>query len=334
MQKRLYIIMAAILLVVLLGSTGYYIIYGGEPRFLDCVYMTVISLTTVGYGEVLEVTGNAPAQIFSMILITFGMGIILYGISTLTAMIVEGEVSGILRRKRMEKKIEKLTDHYIICGGGETGRHVLHELITNKEQVVLIELENQRIEACKELGNILYIEGDAMEDANLLAAGIKKAVGIVIGLPHDRDTVYVTMTARMLNSKIRIISRMTDPKTEPKLRKAGADAVVSPNFIGGLRMASELIRPAAVSFLDKMLRSSGGNLRIHELTVTNGSNIDGKTLKGSGLREKFDILVLASRDPGQTDIQFNPPVSKTLTEGTTLMVMGDVENIAKARAIA
>jgi voltage-gated potassium channel len=333
-KKRLFAILGAIFLVVLSGSAGYYIIFGGKPKFMDCLYMTVISLTTVGYGEVLEITGNIPAQVFSMILIIFGMGIILYGISTLTALIVEGEVSGILRRKKMEKQINKLSNHYIVCGGGETGRHVLHELITNREQAVLIEQDDQRITLCEELGDILYVRGDSTEDENLIAAGIKKAAGIIIALPHDKDNVYITMTARMLNPKIRIISRMVDTNIEPKLRKAGADGVVSPNFIGGLRMASEMIRPAAVSFLDKMLRSREGNLRIHQITISPESDFAGKTIKTARLKDKYNIMVLACQEQGKKDFLINPPSSTPLNGGTTLMVMGNVETIKEVRAIA
>lgn len=327
MQRQLYFILAAMLLVVLLGSSGYYVIFGGEPRFLDCVYMTVISLTTVGYGEVLKISGDVQAQLFTIVLITLGMGIIFYGISTLTALIVEGEISGIVRRKKMEGRISKLSKHYIVCGGGQTGRYVIEELVNNKEQLVLIEMDEHRIKMCK--ANILYIRGDATEDDNLIIAGIKKASGIIITLPSDKNNLYVTMTARMLNPKIRIISRMVDPKIEPKLRKAGADGVVSPSFIGGLRMASEMIRPMAVSFLDKMLLRKGGILRIHEVAISPGSWLAGKTIESSGLKDKYGILVLGWREAGAANILFNPPDSMHLTEGTTLVVLGEIEKIAE-----
>ncbi len=177
-------------------------------------------MTTVGYGEVIEVTGNVSAQVFTMFLITFGMGIILYGISTLTALIIEGEISGILRKKQMEKRIAKLRGHYIVCGGGETGCPVLVELLKNREQVVLIEQNEETLARCKEAGVVLYIQGDATDDDNLVAAGIQHAKGVIVSLPSDKDNLFVTMTARMLNRKTRIISRMTHPKLEPKLRQA------------------------------------------------------------------------------------------------------------------
>ena len=329
-QKRLIFILIAIVLVVMMGSSGYYLIFGGKPSFIDCMYMTIISLTSVGYGEVIPVTGNIPAQIFTMILITFGMGIILYGISTLTAIIIEGELSGILRKNKMDKQIGKLENHYIVCGGGETGRHVIAELAKNKESVVLVELEEEKIERCKEIVDILFVKGDATDDENLITAGIDRAKGIVISLPSDKDTLYVTLASRMRNKNLRIISRMVHHKHEAKLRTAGADNVVSPNFIGGLRMASEMLRPTVVDFLDSMLRSSQGNLRIHEVTVSKDTNLKGKTIETSGIREKFDLLVLGYRPRGK-DIQFNPPASTPLDEGLTLIVMGDVENIARAR---
>jgi voltage-gated potassium channel len=331
MKKRLNFILVAIFFVIIMGSTGYYIIFGGKHKFIDCLYMTIISITTVGYGEVFDITGNIPAQIFTMILITFGMGIILYGISTFTAIIVEGELSGILRKKKMDNKIKKLNNHYIVCGGGETGRHVLEELINNREPVVLIEHDEDNIERSMIIGeDLLYIKGDATDDQNLIAAGIERASGIIISLPSDKDNLYVTMTARMLNRKIRIISRMVDQKLELKLKTAGANNVVSPNYIGGLRMASEMLRPAVVDFLDSMLRSSQGHLRIHQIVVTGQSSFIGKSIAESGLKTKFDLLVLGLKLPAQ-EIEFNPLATKLLTPGMTLIVMGNVDNIATAK---
>ncbi len=203
-KRRLILIVMAVFCVIMIGTIGYYVIYQGNSTFMDCLFMTVISLTTVGYGEITAVTGNVPAEIFTMLLITFGMGIILYGISTLTAIIIEGELSGILRKKKMEKEISKLSNHYIVCGGGETGRPVIAELVMNGEPVVLIEQSEEIIERCKEIGDLLYIQGDAADDASLAAAGIDKAAGIIVTLSSDKDNLFTTMSARMLNSRVRI----------------------------------------------------------------------------------------------------------------------------------
>jgi len=331
-KKRLFYVLLVIFNVVMLGSLGYFILFKGTQRFMDCVFMTVISLTTVGYSEILQIRGNVAAEIYTMILITFGMGVILYGISTLTALIIEGEISGILRKNKMDKAIKKLQNHYIVCGGGETGRHVLIELVKNKEAVVLVEQNEENIERCGDIGDLLYVRGDATDDQNLLAAGIEAAAGILICLPTDKDNLYVTMTARMLNNGIRIITRMIDQKLEPKLRKAGANYVVSPNYIGGLRMASEMIRPTVVNFLDSMLRSSQGNLRIHQIVVSKDSEVEGKKISESGLKDRFGLLVLGAKR-NSNEIEFNPPADQTLREGMTLIVMGDVDDITRARKV-
>ena len=330
-RNRLYFLLILMFLVILAGSTGYYIIFDGEPGFLDCVYMTVVSLTTVGYGEVIQVTGNTTAEIFTMLLITFGVGVILYGISSLTALLLEGQISGILRKKKMAKQIDKLTDHYIVCGGGETGGGVIAELCKNNEIAVLIEENMERIQRCQAICDLLFIQGDATDDENLIAAGIDRAAGIIITLPSDKDTLYVTMTARMLNQKIRIISRMTNQQLEPKLLKAGANGVVCPNAIGALRMASEMIRPTAVDFLDRMLRSSRGDLRIHELTVSKNSKFNQKEIRECGLQERYGLLVLGAKNK-DSEIEFNPPVTQVLLAGTTLIVMGSVGEIARVQS--
>ncbi|RLC32715.1 MAG: potassium channel protein, partial [Deltaproteobacteria bacterium] len=207
LKKRLYFLVMTSLLVVVAGSCGYFILFGGRYGFLDCLYMTVISLTSVGYGEVLPITGNTAAQVFTMLLITLGLGVILYGISTLAALFIEGEVSGFMRESKMKKKISALSDHYIVCGGGETGYPLIVELVKNGEKVVLIEHDQEKIDKCSSIEGILYIKGDATEDVHLIEAGIERARGILIALPSDKDSLYITMSARMLNKRIRIISR-------------------------------------------------------------------------------------------------------------------------------
>jgi len=329
-RKRLFLVLLAIFVVIMGGTNGYYLLYGGRHGFVDYIYMTVISLTGVGYGEVMQVTGNIPAQIFTMILITFGMGIIFYGISTLAAAIIEGELSGILREKKMLKRINRLTNHYIVCGGGEAGRPLINELVKNMKTVVLIEQSEKAIEMCKPICDLLYINGDATEDHHLIAAGIDKAAGIIICIPSDKDCLYITMTARMLNKKIRIISRMTAPNHEAKLRMAGADGIVSPNAIGALRMASEMIRPTVVDFLDKMLRSQKGTLRINEITISENFSMKEQNIMKSGIKENFDLLILGLRQ-GADEINFNPPPSQILKKGMTLIVMGDVADIERAK---
>jgi voltage-gated potassium channel len=331
-RKRLFFAIAIIVGTMLMGSTGYYVLFDGKSSYLDCLYMTVISLTTVGYGEVLGITGNASAQIFTMLLITFGMGIILYSISTLTAMLIEGELTGMLRRRKMENKINTLSGHYIVCGGGETGFPLAVELVASKASVVLVEHDNSVIERARQIKGLYHVYGDATDDKNLIAAGIERATGVTICLPSDNDNLYITMTARMLNSTVRIISRMTNSRLKPKLLKAGATSVVSPNAIGALRMASEMLRPTAVEFLDNLLRSERGELRIHQITVNGGSPLAGKPILQSGLRDRFNLLLLGVRHK-DGEFEYRPPSSFVMEAGMTLIVLGDIDNINQAREV-
>lgn len=327
-KKRLYLLIAAIAIVFLVGSIGYYLLFQGTYRYIDCIYMTVISLTSVGYGEVIEITGNVPAQIFTMILITFGMSIILYGLSSMTALLIEGELTGILRKNKMNKMVQKLKGHYIVCGGDETGRHLLLELVASRKQVVLIEADPTRIESTQsQVSDLLYIQGDPTDDEHLIAAGIERAAGILAAMPSDKDNLYIAMSARMLSKPIRIVSRLADPRLEAKLVKAGADRVVSPNAIGALRMASEMIRPAVVNFLDTMLRSDQGDLRISELQVSAGSALENRDITATGLKDTYSLLVLGTRDSSGA-VTFNPPPETILRQGMTLIVMGKTDDIA------
>jgi voltage-gated potassium channel len=231
----------------------------------------------------------------------------------------------------MLKQISKLNRHYIVCGGGETGRGVLDELVKNDENVVLIEIDPDMIARCQSVvDTLLFIEGDATEDENLIAAGIEHAAGVIVSLPSDKDNLYITMTARMLNPHARIISRMINQKLEAKLKKAGADKVVSPNAIGALRMASEMIRPTAVDFLDGMIRANQQNIRINQLTISEDSPASGKDIRACGFRQKFGLLILGFKDR-EGEIEFNPAPQHVLSAGETLVVMGEVENILKAR---
>ena len=194
----------------------------------------------------------------------------------------------------------------------------------------MIEKEQDNIKRCQSIDDLLYIKGDATDDENLMAAGIKHAAGIAIALPSDKDNLYITMTARILNKDIRIISRMIDEKLRPKLKMAGANRVVSPNAIGALRIASELIRPAAVDFLDSMLRSKRSNLRIHEIVVTGNSGLAEKSLHASNIKDKYNLLVLGARYR-DNEIEFNPSPAQILKVGMILIVMGEIDQIARAR---
>lgn len=330
MQKRLTTFLLGILLVIATGTLGYFLIFQGQARFIDCLYMTVISITSVGYGEILDISGSVIAQMFTMGLITFGMGFILYAISSITAFLIEGELSGVRRRRRMTKAINRLAGHIILVGGGETGRPLAHELVTSGEEVVIIEQGSEKSATDLSGAHLFYVDGDPTDDESLEKAGIARAKGVVIALPQDKDSLYVTMTARMMNKNLRIVAQVSDPRIAPKFTKAGADSIVSPNTIGALRMASEMVRPAAVDFLDQMLRSEKGPLRIHEIPIMQGSPLAGRRLSETNLRKEHDLLVLGLKD--KEAITFNPNADTLLTTGMTLVVMGKIAEIKRLQS--
>ena len=341
-RKQLFRVLMWPALVVLLGSAGYFALFRGEQSFLACLYMTVISLTTVGYGEVVPVTGSVPAVIYTMVLIVFGMGILVYAAGTFTAFIVEGHFSGFIRRKRMQQQIDRMNRHFIVCGLGDTGVRALEELLKNRNEVVAVDLDEERLRNVEEIyreehedtsaGKAVfrYVRGDATDDHVLTQAGVQRASGLISVLPSDKDNLFVTMSARMLNSQLRIVTKFSERGIEPKLRRAGADAVVSPNTIGGLRIASEMIRPSAVDFIDKMIRSAQGTVRIEEVPIKEGSSFEGKRISECAFSENYRLMVLAFQKNRGGGMDFNPPGSTLLEAGNVLIVMGDVEDVRRA----
>lgn len=325
-RRRLVKPLLLVLGVFALGTVGYQVLE--HWPLLDAFYMTIITLTTVGYGEThpLSVTG----RIFTIVLIIVSFGTVGYAVSTLASFLIEGEFNRILRGRTMDKRISKLKDHIILCGSGATGHCVAEELYKTGTPFVVVDSDRAALERIGHLGDIIYLEGDATEDEVLLLAGIKRARGLVTVLSQDRDNVFVVLTARALNPALRIVSRVIEEASGRKLRAAGADETVSPNLIGGLRLASVMIRPSVVTFLDKMLRGSDGTLRVAEVAVVRGSPVAGTALSELDASRRFGLLVLALVSPGK-DYAFNPPAETVLREDDTLIVMGTPEQLRSLR---
>lgn len=339
LQSRLRNAVLFLALLFVVGTLGYKQLGGPQTTYLDCFYMTLISVTTIGYGEFVlpgADSANAAAdmnniRIFTSFIIICGVGTLAYVMTTLTALIVEGELTTLLRRRKMERAIAKLRDHYIVCGLGETGYHIVEELDKNLHPTVVIDHNPERLKKLEGLKNVLHLTGDATDEDVLKAAGIEHARGIILVLPSDKDNLFITVTAKQMNPDVRIVAKGIDAKAKTKLVKAGADAVVAPNLIGGLRMASEMVRPTAVGFLDTMLRAQTKTLRIDEVEVGPGSEFDGRTLPELRLKDRFGILVLAFKKSGDDEMHFNPPVTEKFASGTRLIVMGDARDIHRAR---
>jgi voltage-gated potassium channel len=332
--RRQFVISLLLLVVVVMSAVAGYLWFGGpEVKLLDAIYMAVITISTVGYGEVVDTRSNPPLRILNMVYILFGIGIMLYVFSVSTAFIVQGELHDIFRRRKMLKQLKDMHDHLIVCGAGETGNYLVHELLKTGNLLVVIDLDEERLARISQHGEFPTLKGDGADEEILTAAGIQKARGLAIVLPDDKDNLLATVTARQLNPSLRIVARCAEVHMIDKLLRAGANAAISPNMIGGMRLASELIRPSVVTFLDLMLREQASTMRVDEVAVGVGSPWIGKKLRDMELHQRYDLLALAVRKP-DGDVKFNPRDDTTLADGDVLIVMGDAANAWKAREAA
>jgi voltage-gated potassium channel len=329
-----------LLAITYVGSgVGYYLLGLGNPggpwSLFDCYYMSTITLTTVGFSETLRGMDAYPAaRAYTMVLLIFGTSFLVYAASAGAAFIVEGQLGSILGKRKMLKEIHALDGHFIVCGAGSTGVNVVRELIATGKPFVAVELDEERVRRARELGARLVIQGDATSDEVLMSAGITHASALATCLSDDRDNVFVTVTAHELNRNLRIIAKNVDPSARDKLIRAGASAVVSPSLIGGLRLASELIRPAVVTFLDFMLRDKGVNVRFAEVTVGARSELAGRTLGEARIQERVGLPVLALRPMGAADFQFNPGPGERLEPGIVIVVMGPLAQVQALERLA
>jgi len=328
-KKRIIISLILMILLLGIGTTGYWLV---SHNLLDSIYMTVITAATVGYGEVIDLSHNPAGRMFTIGFIILSIMTIAVITSMLAASLLELELTGFLRRRKMIKEISKLEGHYIVCGGGETGVHIIQELAKTLQNFVVIDCDQERLEKLAAIvPDLLYIKGDATEDDILLGAGLDRARGIVAALPSDKDNLYITVMAKQYNPNLRLVALGVEDKAINKLKRAGADAVVLPASIGGLRMASEMIRPHAVKFLDTMLRQTSATFRIEEIAIEVNSPVVNKKLSELPLREKFDLLILAIMREGSEEITYNPTANAILSPGSIIVVMGEINNIQKVR---
>jgi len=337
-RNRLLAGFVAMLIVVIGGSVGYWWIGDGRWSFQDCVYMTVITVTTVGYGEVLDGMDKVTyARSFTIALLVFGTGILVYFASTITAFVVEGDLRRVLAVQRLRKRAKKMKDHMVVCGAGSTGRHIIDELLQIESSVIAIdrnEEELREIATKNPKADFAYVVGDATDDDILLQAYLPAARGLVAALSQDKDNLYLVVAARQAGPQLRIIARCAEISHVEKLRRAGADGVVSPNFIGGIRMVSELVRPSVVRFLDDMMRDKRAAYRVEEITVGTGSILDGKTLRDADIRGRFGMTVIACRGKDAELWTYNPEPGQVLRSEMVLVVVGSTDQVRELRAIA
>jgi voltage-gated potassium channel len=337
LQRRVLLLSVAIVVVIAVGIIGFFILgrmAGSEPSVIDCAYQTVITLSTVGSREIKPLTDLWYGKLFIVGLILSGMGVLFVFATSMTAFLVEGEIRHIFRRKKMDKALQNLDNHIIVCGAGDTGGFVIEELLRSRHTLVVVDTDEERIEKLREAHQdtlLPFVVGPAADDEVLKRAGIERARGVVIALPDERDNLFITVTARQTSPNVKIIARAADAQAELRLKRAGADAVVSPNRIGGMRMASEMVRPQVVTFLDEMLRGQDRALRIEEIPLAASCSMVGKALRDTNLRQENDLLVLAIRDKSGGHYLYNPPPDEILEEGSTLIVLGPVDSVHNIR---
>ncbi len=337
--RRLKLGLLFLALFVAASTVGYmvlgWLVCGEGWGFLDSLFMTIITVTTIGYGDVLGVqeAGHVSAMVYTMAVSLVGMGAALYVVSMATAFVVEGDLHRVLWRRKMSKLIEKMNGHFIICGIGSTGLHVVAELQATGRPFVAIDSSEESMQRMHRLlgEDVVAIVGDATDDEVLRSAGIERAGGLVAALHNDPQNLFLTISGRRLNPRMRIIARGIDSNTSAKLRQAGADSVVSPNLIGGLRMVSEMVRPETVSFLDIMLRDQDTSFRFEDLPIEAGSAADGKSLGDLRLRERFGVVVVAYRASPTAQIDYCPPDSQPLVGGNCLVVLGNADRVLEAK---
>ena len=304
------------LMVLVVGTLGYRHIGGPGYSWVDCFYMTFITVATIGFGEIVDLSHSPGGRLFTIFIAIAGIGTMTYMLSTLTAFILEGDINQVWRRQKMQNKIEKLKEHYIVCGVGRVGSNVAHELVMTGRHCVVVDTDLQNLESyLSRHPEQLFLHGDATDNDVLLAAGIMHARGIFAVATDDSQNLVISLSAKQINPKLRVVARCHDVKNVEKTRRAGADEIVSPDFTGGLRIVSAMVRPHVVSFLDDMLKSDD-NLRMEEIIVPAG--FSGKPLAMLYFATN-DYIVLAVRQGGKW--VFNPSSQHIVREGDVLMVM-------------
>ena len=333
MRKKLFLALALIIIVIAFGTAGYQLIEGWN--FLDALYMTIITLTTVGYREVHELSSRG--MIFTIVLLMVGVGTFLYALSAGAKIILEGELQELFGRKRLEKKIKELKGHYIVCGYGRMGKIICRELKAKNVPFVAIERNGDFLN--NRLDDFLGISGDATNDDILREAGIERAKGLISVLPNDALNLYVVLSARELNPDLHIVARAGEEGSENKLLRAGADKVVSPYHIGGLRIAHTILRPAVVDFIEFATKTGNLELQMEEVTIPEGSRMADKSLDQCGIGRELGIIIVGiKRHTGE--MRFNPTSRSTIKAGDTLIALGEIsklkvlENMSRDKAIA
>jgi voltage-gated potassium channel len=310
--RRLAGALVALVAVIAVGTIGYEIL---GFSWLDALYQTVTTVATVGFREVRPLSANG--KVFTMLLILFGVGTTLYAFSVLIETLIEGQLQDLLGRRRMQRTIEGLRDHVVICGWGRVGRTIAADLAEAGRPVVVVDTSAERLATSPHPS----IVGDATEDAVLRQAGIDRAVALVAAVDSDAANLFVTINARAMNPSLFIVSRVRSESNEEKLRRVGADRVVNPQSIGGTRMAAFVLQPNVAEFVDVVMHERNLEFRLEEVRVPEGSTLDGVSLREAHLRDRTGAMVLAVRDDAGA-FTTNPVPETPVRAGQVLIAIG------------
>ena len=310
--RRLRLALAMLVSVFVLGTIGY-VILGFSP--LDAVYQTVTTVATVGFREVQPL--DDAGKVFTIILILVGVGTALYTFSVVLETLFEGHLQALFGRRRMERQIETMHEHVIVCGWGRVGRAIAEELMASGTDLVVVDLDATRVAEA----TVPAIVGDATDDRTLEAAGLRRARALVAALDNDAANLFVTLSARSLCPDLFVVARARVEESEEKLRRAGADRVVNPQSIGGARIAAFVLQPHVTEFLDVVMHDRGLQFRLEEVLVPPGSSTVGQSIRDAHLRDRTGALVLALREEDGT-FNTNPSPDTTIRAGHILIAIG------------
>lgn len=326
-SKHLIISIALSAFIVVTGTLGYMFIEGWN--FLDALYMTVITISTVGFMEV-KPMGDV-GHLFTIFLVFIGVGFTLYVAAAVVQFMVEGRIRIIMGRRRVDRKISHLNNHYIVCGYGRIGRVLCNKLRRGPVEVVVLEQDRELIPRMEE-DDILYICADAAEEETLLRAGVKNARALISVLATDTDNVFLVLTARQLAPDLTIMARASRESAKKKLLAAGATSVESPYEMGALRMAQKILRPTVTSFLDLAFAHSSKEIQMEEIQVKPGSELANVELKDSGIRQRFNLILIAIQ-LASGDMLFNPSFEYVIKPGDTVIAVGEKANLQQLEKI-
>jgi voltage-gated potassium channel len=328
LRNRFIYPLAAVIATIFFGTVGYRALEGWS--WFDGLYMTVITLATIGYGETHPLSPAGRA--FTIILIVIGVTVFGFLISILTQAVVETEIASVLGRRRLFKDISQLKDHYILCGAGRVGARIIDELKRKGVDYLVIERDEAVAERLLTRGHLVLI-GDATDESVLHGARIREARALITAASSDAENVYIVLTARGINPALYIVARATDQAAERQLLRAGANKVVSPVLIGSHRMAQAALTPAVADFIELTTMTESLDLHFEQVRIAEGSSLDGRQIKDSRIRSEHNAMIVAITTRAG-DMIFNPDGEQTLNSGDLLIAIGTSAGLQKLAEIA